>query len=344
VSSAAIMDAGRGATGDGDGTPPPTPPASDDGVASIASLLPAQGYSRERALALAGFTEQCGRHEDMCDVAAVMADRATDAGLLMSPEERTVTAVAFKTALSSFRGTLKMLGMVAQAESSEANLAAVFTYARAMEAGVLALAGRVLRLAVGQQGPLCEDALAAAAPGSPLARAAAEAAIFFYKLGGDYARYVSECHTDPGVVATHSDLALSYYSKARAVAGGHLHPGHPLGLGVLLNFSVFLFEVRHCEEEAYELAAAALDEVAVALRTPQPPPPGEGEGADSPSSPSSSSSSSPWPPLSPQERSDSAAVQSLIRENLRVWAQVLELSSAAATASLSMSSVSVAAR
>ena len=37
----------------------------------------------------------------------------------------------------------------------------------------------------------------------------------------------------------------------------------------------------------------------------------------------------PWPRLTPGERRDSDAVAGLVRENLRVWAQVLELAAGA---------------
>ena len=285
---------------------------------AVASLLEPSVYSPARALELAALAEQCGRWEDVCDVASVMAERACAAGEVLPPASRNVLAVGFKSALSSFRGTLKMLGLVAQHETAEANLAAVAAYARRMEAGVLRLAERVLALAAEGQGALCEDVLAASAPGSPPARAAAEAGVFFYKLAGDYARYVSECHTVPFVVARHSDLALSFYSKARGVASAYLHPAHPAAVGVVLNFSVFLFEIRRCEEEAYELAQAVLEEAALALQpeagAPDAPVPHEPE----------------YPALTAQERADSSAVQGLIKENLLMWAQVLEIAKGAA--------------
>ena len=294
-------------------------------MAAAVELLSGDQFSRKRALALASYAEQCGRQEDMCDIAALISQVLTSEGQVMNHDERTLVAISFKSSLSSFRCTLKMLGLVAQHETHDVNLGAVFTYARRIEAGVLELAQRIMKIAVQEQGPLCEDKLGSAQSAQD-SRAAAEAAIFFYKLAADYCRYVSECSTNSAVVAEHSDLALSYYSKARMLAASYLNAAHPTALGVVLNFSVFLFEIRHCEEEAYELAQAALEEAAAA-RASQEAKPADDDTAATVSS--QALLSGPEQPLTAQEGSDSLAVESLIRENLRVWAQVLELSAAA---------------
>lgn len=255
----------------------------------------------------------------MVEIAAIMAQRATEMNEIIRPDARSVIAIAFKQSLSSLRGTLKMLGLVAQHETNESNLSAVFAYARRVETGVLTLAKRVLILAMEQQGPLCEDALASATDDTAR-RAAAEAAVFFFKLAADYARYVAECHTAPSVVAQHSDLALSCYSKARMVSAMHLPQAHPITLGVVLNFSVFLFEIRRCEDESYDLAQSALEEAALSLLSHA-----------SVDRDAHAANGQPEPPqLTGSELRDSEAVQGLIKENLRVWAQVLELSAGAA--------------
>ena len=186
---------------------------------------------------------------------------------------------------------------------------------------------------------------------------AVDALIYCLKLSADYCRYVAEAHSDGDVMRRHSDLALALYSKASAHAAAHLHPAHPSRLGVLLNFSVFLFEVRHCEAEAYEVgvagladaaeasdrdAAAAAAAVAAAAAaavssvegggastTDAAPAPSTGgvNTALSTGGESSSSSSSSWPggPLSPADVRDSEAVQRLLRENMGVWRQVLQV-------------------
>ena len=168
-----------------------------------------------------------------------------------------------------------------------------------------------------------------------------EAVVFWHKIAADYCRYVSECHTDATIVAHHSDSALRFYSKARQYALQYLHPASPTLLGVTLNFTVFLFEIRRCEEEAYEIAKGALDDAGAALREAgsgaATPVAGDGAGgaaaaaaaASAASSAASTPSSAPpaYSPLTPSAREESDTVAALIRENLRVWSQVLRVSS-----------------
>jgi len=262
---------------------------------------------------------------------------------LLPPPERDLLSVAFKNRLTSFRGTLRMLAIVAEHETVPVHLTAVQTYAREMEASVLTVATELLTLAFDHAIPVADDALAAArAAGAAPAAADAgsvgggdggvtaeapratvqdsvDSLVFWYKLAADYCRYVSECHTDPATVAKHSDLALSYYSKARSFALTFQGPASPSALGIVLNFAVFLFEIRRCELEAFDLAKAALEDAAAALAVSA----ARKEGKDATGN--SEGDGSGGTTEVEATRAEAEAVMALIRENLHVWGQVLKL-------------------
>jgi 14-3-3 protein epsilon len=262
---------------------------------------------------MATVAEACERYSDMIAILSEVMRRCSDSKRVLTASERSLVGLAFKARLSSARGTLKMLGLVAEHETVAVHLAAVQAYARVMEANVLALAKELINLSQTYQLPLCEDALSTAMEGNnstPDSERAGlvEAVIFWYKLGADYCRYVSECHTDASTVATHSDMALSFYSKARQYASLYLHPASATSLGVALNFTVFLFEVRRCEDEAHEIAKAALEEATAALHA---------------TTPTAAMAGLVGAPGTPEAMRETEAVLRLIRENLRVWSTVL---------------------
>ena len=272
----------------------------------ILDLLPAV-YDHERAVYLASVADASHRYTDMI---AIMTRVVQNCTTPLLAHERTMVSVAFKAKLTSARSALKMLGMVAEHERKATHLAAVQAYARVMEANVLALTTEVVELANSFQLPVCEDLLARldALPSSASSTSVAEKAnvvealVFWYKLCADYCRYVAECHTYAGVVASHSDMALRFYSKARQYAGSYLSPASATLLGVVLNLTVFLFEVRRCEEDAQDIARITIEEAIAAQ-----------------SAPTDSSLPSMGFPVTPEAKRDTDAVLRLIRENMRVW-------------------------
>lgn len=86
----------------------------------------------------------------------------------------------------------------------------------------------------------------------------AESQVFYYKMKGDYFRYISEvCSGDAYTKA--GDNALAAYQKAIEKAE-ELKSTHPIKLGLALNFSVFYYEVKNDPSKACELAKQAFDE------------------------------------------------------------------------------------
>jgi 14-3-3 protein epsilon len=85
-----------------------------------------------------------------------------------------------------------------------------------------------------------------------------ESKAFFYKLIGDYYRYMSECAA-PDKKEEVKQGALENYNLAEQACES-LNPCNPIKLGLALNCSVFYYEVMENHSKACELGEKALSD------------------------------------------------------------------------------------
>ncbi|CAL9105737.1 unnamed protein product [Musa textilis] len=111
---------------------------------------------------------------------------------------------------------------------------------------------------------------------------AGESSVFYYKMKGDYFRYLAEFKT-----GNEKKEAADYSLKAYEA---DLSPTHPIRLGLALNFSVFYYEIMKSPERACHLAKQAFDEAISELDT-----------------------------LSEESYKDSTLIMQLLRDNLTLW-------------------------
>jgi 14-3-3 protein epsilon len=116
-----------------------------------------------------------------------------------------------------------------------------------------------------------------------------EGKVFYYKMKGDYHRYLSEFQ-DADVRKQSASDALAAYESASTIAGGALAPTHPIRLGLALNFSVFYYEILNSPDRACNLAKSAFDDAIAELDT-----------------------------LSEESYKDSTLIMQLLRDNLTLW-------------------------
>lgn len=83
--------------------------------------------------------------------------------------------------------------------------------------------------------------------------------MFYWKMQGDYYRYLCEFSGEANKVAT-TNLARDAYEKATAIATKELNATHPVRLGLALNFSVFHYEILSHPEVACTIAKSAFDD------------------------------------------------------------------------------------
>ena len=141
---------------------------------------------------------------------------------------------------------------------------------------------------------ICQEILAILDEHLIVEHASDESKVFYYKMKGDYYRYLAEfLRNDERAKAT--GAADEAYAEATGVACASsadkgLPPTHPIRLGLALNFSVFHFEIQNKPQEACALAKQAFDDAIAELDT-----------------------------LSEESYKDSTLIMQLLRDNLTLW-------------------------
>ena len=80
-----------------------------------------------------------------------------------------------------------------------------------------------------------------------------ESKVFYYKLKGDYYRYICEVQSDDDREET-VEKARESYETALSISKSQLEQYKPTALGLILNYTVFLFEIVKRYDDAISLA------------------------------------------------------------------------------------------
>ena len=160
-----------------------------------------------------------------------------------------------------------------RAKSNEANSGQIKTYRSKVENELTSI---------------CEEILAILDNHLIVDSASDESKVFYYKMKGDYYRYLAE-FSSGDAKGSHADNAEGAYQMA-TTAAGDLAPTHPIRLGLALNYSVFLYEVQAKQTEACTLAKQAFDDAIAELDT-----------------------------LDEESYKDSTLIMQLLRDNLTLW-------------------------
>ncbi|GAA0158941.1 scaffold/adaptor protein [Lithospermum erythrorhizon] len=113
--------------------------------------------------------------------------------------------------------------------------------------------------------------------------------VFYFKMKGDYHRYLAEFKTGSQRKEA-AESTLTAYKAAQDIANTELPPTHPIRLGLALNFSVFYYEILNSPDRACSLAKQAFDEAIAELDT-----------------------------LGEESYKDSTLIMQLLRDNLTLW-------------------------
>ena len=148
----------------------------------------------------------------------------------MSVEERNLISVAYKNAVGSRRASWRIISSVEQKEASkgnEQNVEMAKAYRIRVEAELNKICGEILELIDTNLVPMST---------------AGESKVFYFKMKGDYFRYIAEFTEGEGKTGA-ANSAHGAYNQAMEVATTDLVVTHPIRLGLALNFSVFHYEV-----------------------------------------------------------------------------------------------------
>ncbi|XP_042435138.1 14-3-3 protein 7-like isoform X1 [Zingiber officinale] len=205
---------------------------------------------REEHVFIAKLAEQAERYDEMVEHIKIIARMDIE----LTPEERNILAVGYKNMIDARRASRRTLYSLEQKEvamGSEQNARMVVDYRKSVE-------DELTRI--------CNELLSVIAIHILPSSTAGESIVFFYKMKGDYYRYLAEFKTGNERNEA-ADQSLKAYQAATSTAMTELPPNHPIRLGLALNFSVFYYEIMDSPERACHLAQEAFDKALPELNT-----------------------------------------------------------------------------
>lgn len=246
-------------------------------MSAISSWVSSSGCKDHATLvATAKLAEQAERFEDMACAMKIL----TECGKDLSNEERNLLSVAYKNVVGSRRSSWRVLSSIAQKQEGGGSRAEqTNSYRKKVEEELTKICNEVLTLL---EKNLIKDGISS------------EAKIFYYKMMGDYYRYLAEVQED----ALHESSTKSSedaYNKAMRLAESDLMCTHPIRLGLALNFSVFYYEIKNEPEKACALAKAAFDSAIADVDS-----------------------------IQDETYKDSTLIMQLLRDNLTLWTSEIE--------------------
>jgi len=204
----------------------------------------------------------------------------------LSVEERNLLSVAYKNVIGSRRASWRVMSSIEQkceADGSD-KIGIVKDYKIKIEDELTEICNDILNIVEHSLIPQSSNA---------------EASVFYYKMKGDYHRYLSEFQTEERRKTSAGD-ALDAYTKASEIAHAEMQPTHPIRLGLALNFSVFYYEILNSPDRACQIAKQAFDDAIAELDT-----------------------------LNEESYKDSTLIMQLLRDNLTLWTSDAQDSAAA---------------
>jgi len=222
--------------------------------------------SREDLIYMARLAEQAERYDEMAEAMKKIAQMNSE----LSVEERNLLSVAYKNVVGSRRASLRIISSIEQKEESrgkEDHLAKVRQYRLRVEKELNDICDNILEV-------LDKNLI-------PAAKDHAESKVFYYKMKGDYHRYLAESAV--------GDAKQPPADRALEIAE-ELLPTNPIRLGLALNFSVFYYEIMNSPDNAIQLAKTAFDNAIERLES-----------------------------LTDDSYKDSTLIMQLLRDNITLW-------------------------
>jgi len=229
--------------------------------------------NREGNVYSAKLAEQAERYDEMVDSMKKVASSNVE----LTVEERNLLSVAYKNVIGARRASWRIISSIEQKEENKGNeshVATIKEYRNKIEKELAGICNDILSVLVNHLIPTATSG---------------ESKVFYYKMKGDYHRYLAEfaSGTERKVA---SEASLESYKSASDVASTELPPTHPIRLGLALNFSVFYYEILNSPDRACHLAKQAFDDAIAELDT-----------------------------LSEDSYKDSTLIMQLLRDNLTLW-------------------------
>ena len=196
--------------------------------------------SLEEHIFMARVAEQAERFDDMVSYLQQVVKSKTDD---FTTEERNLLSVGFKNQIGSKRTAIRTISAIEQNPKYQKFSEGLGTYKRKIE-------GELYEQCISIVDIVKKECMKVATTD--------ETKAFFYKMIGDYYRYVAECAAEDKLQTVKTG-ALENYSLAQTTSES-LNACNPIRLGLALNFSVFHYEVMNNHKQACELGEQALSD------------------------------------------------------------------------------------
>ncbi|KAM3187329.1 hypothetical protein ACTXT7_002507 [Hymenolepis weldensis] len=194
---------------------------------------------RASLVAIAKLAEQGERFEDMAVAMKIIAEMGNG----LNNEERNLLSVANKNVVGARRSSWRILSSIAKKQAGTPLVEQTNIYIKKIEEELT---------------EICNDVLFLLEKYLIVEEIAPEAKIFYYKMKGDYCRYLAEVQVGEANDKSTAS-AEEAYQKATSLAEVELSVTHPIRLGLALNFSVFYYEIKNLPDKACSLAKGAFD-------------------------------------------------------------------------------------
>ncbi len=228
----------------------------------------------EEGVFLAKVAEQAERYEDMLTFLKPVIQKTEELPL----EERNLISVAYKNLSGSKRTSWRSLTAIEENPKYEKYHEKTKAYKAKVEEDLK---------------KICKDAINTIDTYLLKNATSAEAKVFYLKMKADYYRYTAEVCSGKELEDV-SQKALENYEAAKKVAAT-LPATDPVRIGLALNYSVFLYEIRKNPKEACVMAKTAFDEAISGLQD-----------------------------LEEDKYKDAASIMQLLKDNLTLWTSEAE--------------------
>ncbi|EAX89480.1 14-3-3 protein [Trichomonas vaginalis G3] len=203
--------------------------------------------SSERDIAI--YTAQILDQTNLPEEMITLMKRVIELNPDLNDDERNLLSVAYKNSINQTRKGLREIKAYIQEQQNDGQypnrLNQLLEFKQQMFKELEAICNDLVQLV--------DDSLIPAATTS-------EARVFYEGLKANYYRYVCEFIDDDDEKNTVAEKANQCYNSAIEIAKNDIPPYKPSYLGLLLNYSVFLYEILDKKEEAIELSQRTYNE------------------------------------------------------------------------------------
>jgi len=231
---------------------------------------------RENNVYMAKLSEQAERYDEMVESMKSVAKLDVE----LTVEERNLLSVAYKNVIGARRASWRIVSSIEAKEENKGNeqhVRKIKEYRAKIETELSDICNDILTI-------LDRHLVPSATTG--------ESKVFYFKMKGDYWRYLAEFATGDKRKEA-AEQALVAYKAAQDIALTDVPPTHPIRLGLALNFSVFYYEILNSPDRACHLAKQAFDDAIAELDT-----------------------------LNEDSYKDSTLIMQLLRDNLTLWSDM----------------------